>query len=195
VTQRAPGSPDFNTTTRRTSPELGTLDLNQSQRMPGPGSFVAPRGGRLTAGRGGSPFSRGDDDDEPSMGGGLQYKTITVREDDEFYKAYLRRGRASPLGYVDSHNQRGRFHDYSSSRRDNVGEEKGTSRFDDGNFGDDSEVAATIDDGLATIGWYERRNRFLDLSLHVQGMQTRVVRTPEMEHRRAQGLKRERGHS
>ena len=35
-------------------------------------------------------------------------------------------------------------------------------------------------------GWYERRNRFLDLHLYVNGLQSRVVRTPEMEARRAQ---------
>lgn len=42
------------------------------------------------------------------------------------------------------------------------------------------------------VGWYERRNRFLDLHLYVQGLHSRVVRTPEMEARRANQLENKR---
>ena len=44
------------------------------------------------------------------------------------------------------------------------------------------------------IGWYDRRNRFLDLHLHVSDMHGRTVRTPEMEATRANEMKK-RSHS
>lgn len=44
------------------------------------------------------------------------------------------------------------------------------------------------------IGWYDRRNRFLDLHLHVRDMQRRAVRTPEMEATRGSEFKK-RSHS
>lgn len=65
-------------------------------------------------GRGGSSLSRADEEDNLSQGSPFklakQYKTITVREDDDFYIAYMNRGKRSPLGLIpDPQSQKGRF--------------------------------------------------------------------------------------
>ena len=50
-------------------------------------------------------------------------------------------------------------------------------------FGDMDHAVTEFDENMMGkddyIGWYDRRNRFMDLYLHVRDMHGRVVRTPE----------------
>ena len=52
-------------------------------------SFWPRRGRGISVGRGESDFSREDEHLESARG----YKTITFHEDDDFYKAYINRGK------------------------------------------------------------------------------------------------------
>lgn len=98
-----------------------------------------------SAGRGGSSYSRGETDDEhrpfDDINGHHQYKTITLREDDEFYRAYMNRGRSSPLGLRDPQSQNNRFKHLNTHEDDNLSSsfkhldhDQATSRFDDSRF-------------------------------------------------------------
>ena len=68
----------------------------------------------------------------------------------------------------------------SSSRRDAV-----QSQYEDSRMHSNEPSILAGDEADSYIGWYDRRNRFLDLNLHVKDMQRRLVRTPEMEISRA----------
>lgn len=110
----------------RDDPEAQQRIMNHTQRTHADWSpKFSPNAGRgKSVGRDESSFSREDDH--------TGFHTITLREDDEFYKAYINRGKAgSPIGPSKKFwTQRQRFQQEFSARRTEE-DEPGTSRFDD----------------------------------------------------------------
>jgi len=82
--------------------------------------------------------------------------------------------------------QRQRFKQaFSTGRKHDDGQM--TSRFDDSRF-DGQTSADRNTEAEPVLNWYERRNRFIDLHLHVQGLRSRIVRTPELQARITQEM-------
>lgn len=115
-----------------------------------------------------------------------KYKTITVREDDEFYRAYMDM-QANPKAASPQHGATDRRWVSDRKARDAQGHDTylTTSR-----FGDSEKGMLIVDDVSSDViteeqseFWFERRNRFLDLNEYVRHLRSRIVRTPEDEAR------------
>ena len=115
-----------------------------------------------------------------------KYKTITVREDDEFYRAYIDMQANSKYGSPE-YGKTDRRWVSDRKARDAQGQDTylTTSR-----FGDSDKGMLVVDDASSDViaeeqseFWFERRNRFLDLDQYVRCLRSRIVRTPEDEER------------
>ena len=111
-----------------------------------------------------------------------KYKTITVREDDEFYRAYMDM-QANAKHISPQHGVTDRRWVSDRKARDGQAQDNYliTSR-----FGDSEKGMLVVDDVSSDViteeqseFWFDRRNRFLDLNEYVRGLRSRIVRTPE----------------
>ena len=95
---KAEMSPDFNTSLKGAL--FAESGASHTQRLRGHNRTNyfkgrSPDRNGVRSGRG-SSLSRGEEETDEMIS---RFKTITLHEDDEFYQAYINRGRISPLGF------------------------------------------------------------------------------------------------